>query len=231
MLRRATDIRKLRIRAVDGDMGKVHDLYFDDRRWTVRYFMVVTGGWFRRRDVLISPASIGRIAHADTAIETVLTRDQVENAPRAEEDMPVSRQYEAAHAEYFGHRYYWTGPHLWGPDALPGAPGEQNAPDSGARLPHGVESGEWGDAHLRSMVEVTGYALAAKDGSIGHVDDFVIDDESWEIRYMLVGTRNWLPGRHVLMAPSAVESVDWAARTVHSRLDREEIRERPEYTE
>jgi hypothetical protein len=77
------------------------------------------------------------------------------------------------------------------------------------------------DRHLRSTDEVTGYHLAALDGEIGHVDDFIIDDETWAIRYLVVATKNWWPGKKVLISPKWIESVSWEEREVAIGLSRE----------
>src|SRR3546814_13431113 len=52
-----------------------------------------------------------------------------------------------------------------------------------------------GDPNLRSAVEVEGYHVAASDGEIGHIDDFLVDDTDWSLRFLVIDTRNWLPGR------------------------------------
>ena len=33
------------IHATDGELGYVHELYFDDETWAIRYLTVDTGGW------------------------------------------------------------------------------------------------------------------------------------------------------------------------------------------
>ena len=48
---------------------------------------------------------------------------------------------------------------------------------------------------LRSMKELEGYAIRAIDGTIGHVQDFYFDDDSWVIRYFVVDTGSWLSGQ------------------------------------
>ena len=34
------------------------------------------------------------------------------------------------------------------------------------------------------------------DGEIGHVEDFIVDDETWAIRYLVVATRDYAVGMH-----------------------------------
>ncbi len=219
------------LRATDGEIGKVRDLYFDDERWAVRYLVVATGGWLSGRDVLISPASLDATQSPDDAIAAKLTRKQVEESPGVETDRPVSRQYETALAEHFGYPYYWMGPYLWGPGAVPlaGAAPAMRAPEATSPATRKLEAGEVGHTHLRSSVEVSGYGIEVTDGSIGHVVDLLIDLESWAIRYLLVDTRNWLPGKTVLVAPSQIEHVDWPSHSVHLRLSRDTVKKSPEY--
>lgn len=81
------------------------------------------------------------------------------------------------------------------------------------------------------MQEVTGYPIQAADGEIGHVEDFVLDDETWTIRYLIVDTRNWWPGKKVLVSPRWIERVSWSERKVFVNLPREIIKQSPEFTE
>jgi hypothetical protein len=76
---------------------------------------------------------------------------------------------------------------------------------------------------------VTGYGIEASDGDIGHIDDFLFDDRSWQIRYAVVDTRNWLPGRLVLVSPQWITSVDWNRRHVHVKVTRDAVKASPPY--
>jgi hypothetical protein len=87
------------------------------------------------------------------------------------------------------------------------------------------------DRHLRSTNEVTGYHLSALDGEIGHVDDFIVDDATWSIRYLVVATRNWWPGKKVLISPKWLDKVSWKDREVMVSLTRATIKAAPEYTD
>ncbi len=71
------------------------------------------------------------------------------------------------------------------------------------------------DSHLQSTHDVTGYHTEAINGRIGHVEDFIMDDETWAIRYLVVDTRNWWPGKRVLLAPSWILEVEWEQSKVY----------------
>jgi hypothetical protein len=90
---------------------------------------------------------------------------------------------------------------------------------------------ESADSHLRSTDEVTGYHIEAAEGEIGHVADFIIDEETWAIRYLEVDTRNWWPGKKVLVSPQWVDNVSWPDSKVYLHLSRETIKNSPEYFE
>jgi len=88
-----------------------------------------------------------------------------------------------------------------------------------------------GDPHLRSAQEVTGYKIEAADGEIGRVEDFLIDDETWAIRYLIIDTRRWLPGTRVLISPTWIKRIGWRHSQVVVGLRREAIEQSPEYSD
>jgi hypothetical protein len=88
-----------------------------------------------------------------------------------------------------------------------------------------------GDPHLRSTQDVSGHHLQAADGEIGHVEDFIIDDETWVIRYLIIDTRNWWPGKKVLFSPQWIERVSWSEKKVFINLPRVTFEQAPEYKE
>ncbi|MGH7872721.1 MAG: PRC-barrel domain-containing protein [Candidatus Binatia bacterium] len=219
------DLKGNTIVATDGDIGKAADFYFDDKSWTIRYLVADTGNWLLGRKVLISPIALGEADFPSGRFNVTLTKKQVEDSPSIDADKSVSRQHEAYYHDYYGYPYYWPGPYLWGPMAYPRFQDTTQRKIEERR----AEREEAGDLHLRSANTVTGYHIEATDGDIGHVEDFIVDDESWEIRYMVVDTRNWLPGKKVLIAPRWIDRVSWEGSKVYISLTRESIKNAPEY--
>jgi sporulation protein YlmC with PRC-barrel domain len=209
-------------------MGRVKDFYFDDEHWTVRYLVADTGNWLVGRSVLISPYALVAAIKDEKHIVVDLTKKQIEECPSIATDKPVSRQYELEFYRYYGWGTYWGGPFAWGayPYPFPAA-----APASNEEQPSAAEEEKEGDPHLRSAQSVTGYHIQATDGEIGHVEDFVIDDDTWAVRYLIVDTRNWWPGRKVLISPQWIEQVSWEKSKVYVNLTRDAVREAPEYTD
>jgi hypothetical protein len=81
--------------------------------------------------------------------------------------------------------------------------------------------------HLDSVKETTGYHIHARNGEIGHVDDFLIGDDSWRIRYLLVDTSNWIGGRSVIVSSDALEKVDKTDKSLYVAADRDTIANAP----
>ena len=119
MFTNTKDLKGLVIRATDGELGTVDQVYFDDETWAIRYFTVETGGWLGGRQVLISPMSIVGADWQSKRLDVALTMRQVEQGPDIDTHMPVSRQQEAAYLSYYGYPYYWEGPYTWGPAFSP----------------------------------------------------------------------------------------------------------------
>jgi hypothetical protein len=229
LLTNATQLKGLVIRATDGELGTVDQFFFDDETWAIRYLTVETGGWLGGRRVLISPISVVHTDWQAKRLDVALTKRQVEKSPDIDTHKPVSRQHEAAYLGYYGYPSYWGGPYLWGPAFYPaGLAGETIASAEAMAERIGRESA---DSHLRSTEAVTGYTIDAPDGDIGHVDGFLVDDEAWAIRYIEVATRNWWPGKKVLVSPAWIEQVSWMESKVSVGLSREAIKGAPEYVE
>ncbi len=231
MLRRMEDLYGLSVRATDGDAGTVRDVYFDDQEWTVRYLVVDTGGWLGGRRVLISPVAVKKTEWGVGELHVGLTKSQVEHSPDIDLEKPVSKQQIVDLHEYYGWPAFWGGSMMMG-TATPGVyPMIMAAADQVERemREEGPSEKYRGDPHLRSARVVSGYDIQAIDGEIGHVDDFFVGDSDWIIRYLVVDTRDWLPGREVLVSPEWVQRVDWVETAVQLALTREEIETSPDY--
>lgn len=228
MLNKAKILKNYKLNSLDGEIGKVKDLYFDDRTWAIQYLIVNTGNWLTGRQVLILPNSIVSINNEEEYININLTKSQIENSPSLDSDKPVSKQFQTEFRGYFGSPVAMTGLGYGGVgDTIPYIP-IKNYDEK--LLKNDNEANEW-DPNLRSTHNVSGYNIQALDDSIGHVDDFIIEDETWEIQYLEIDTKSWLFGRKVLISPKWIESVSWDESKVFLNLSCEEIKQSPEYAE
>ena len=80
---------------------------------------------------------------------------------------------------------------------------------------------------LHKTTKLCGLHVLAADGEIGHVDDVLVDEHTWAVRYLVVDTSNWIGGKSVLIAPSTLTSVDAVNRKIQVALTREAIENSP----
>src|SRR5271170_2325925 len=231
MLWHASAINGYAIAASDGQIGTVSDFLFDDTNWSVRWLVVDTGHWLSGRKVLLPPSVLGQLDAKKEEFSVTLTMQQVKDSPEIETDRPVSRQMETSVYDYYGWSPYWgTGFYMGGYGYLPGS--GMASPYLGARRRDeeiAVAQRDHDDVHLRSVEAVTGYHIHASDGEVGHVEDFLVDDADWSIHYLVVDTKNWWPGKKVLILPQSAGEIDWTDRLVNLGVDRQRIKDSPPY--
>ena len=217
MLYKAKTIKGYTLKCLDGELGRAEEFYFDDKLWIIRYLVVDTGNWLVDRHVLISPYAIDAIDKEQQQVNINLTKKKIEDSPSLDSDEPVSRQFEVEYHKHYGWSGYWGGSSLWG---------------SSPTITHeGSKDTGTPDPHLQSTHSVSGYHVQANDCAIGHVEDFIIDEVTWTIRYLIVDTQNWLPGRKVLISPHWIDHISWDESKVFVNLPSDSIMHSPEYSE
>jgi hypothetical protein len=219
------------IEANDGRLGTVTTFLFDDKTWKIRWLVVDVGHWLTDRQVLIHPSAIGKPDYEMRLLPVDLTKAQVEASPDIRQDQPVTMQMEAEIRTYYdwntgrGLDYYGAG---IGGFATDGGSGTSSPVGDGAKAADTLQPGlDEGDPHLRSMTALHGYHIRATDGSIGHVENFLVEDDTWTVSYLIIDTRNWWPGAHVLISPYAVQSIEWGDHEVRLNVSREQVRASP----
>src|SRR5271170_658996 len=217
MLWTTSAINGYAIAASDGGLGTVSDFLFDDSSWLIRWLVVDTGKWLSGRKVLLPPLVLEHLDPKGQQFSVKLTMQQVKDSPDIDTERPVSRQMETHIHDYYGWSPYWgTGFYMGGYGYMPGAMAE--SPYLGL-TPHEAaiadERQRDEDQHLRGVEAVTGYHIHASDGEVGHVEDFLVEDADWSIHYLVVDTKNWWPGKRVLISPRAAQRIDWTGKLVN----------------
>jgi sporulation protein YlmC with PRC-barrel domain len=215
------------IMAIDGELGKVRDFYFDDETWTIRYLVVQTGSWLLGRKVLISFASVKKINCGLSTFLVNLSCEQVRNSPEIDTEKPVYRQHELELHEHYMLPAYWiNAPGVtWGIDNYPLSEELETEQKKDEDAPVPTENNQ----HLRSAKQITGYLIHAVDGEIGHVKDFVVNLKNGHITFFVVDTRNLLAGRKVLLSTKKIKRIEWADAEVYVDVTRGSIIESPEF--
>jgi hypothetical protein len=188
----------VRVEAVDGKVGELRDLLFDEQ-WKIRSLVVAGGTWLKQRRVTLPPTMIeeNNWAHRELVIGG-LTRHQVVASPETEKHIPIHQPGALEDVTTIAWDVYWA---------------------QLALHPWQVAS----DPELRSVGAVTGYQVEGVDATLGHLADFVIDVEAWTIKYLAVDTRPWRKGRVLFVAPTHVTVLDWETRTMRLGLSRETL--------
>jgi sporulation protein YlmC with PRC-barrel domain len=169
VLHKASRLKGTVVQATDGEAGTVHDLYFDNQQWRVKYLAVKTS--VAPHDVVLVASSAVRGPWNTAAVPVTLTRDEVSRSS---------------------------------PDVLSS------------------------DRHLMSSSDLNGLHIEATDGEIGHVDDVLVDEDNWNIRYVVLDTSNWIGGRSVVISPRVLKDVDLPDRIVRVDVARDDVRRSPE---
>lgn len=214
------------IEASDGKIGSVSDLLLEDNTWRIRWLVDDTGTWLVERKVLISPLAIQRAGLDHNTVGVNLTKAQVEGSPEISSDEPVSRRTEHDLYIYYGWNPYWS----TGDIGSLGSP----FPSYAAALvsqADGHSSLQKGDPHLRSSTEMLGYHIQAADGEIGHLANLVIDDSDWQVQYLIISDRNWLPGKHLLILPETVREISWAEGMIRIDLNTDQVEASPPWNQ
>lgn len=204
MLIAARDMYGAALEGNDGRVGTLYDVLFDDQSWKLRHLVVSLDRWFLGRQVLVDPPVIEWADWANRRLQVELTKEQTWKSPSVDTDLPVARLQMIETAQMLIWEAYWT-------TILDTAPEKA------------------GDPHLRSTKMLTGLHIHCTNGQLGHVADFLIDDHEWTVRDLVVDTRNWWPGKHVLVEPGLVEVIDWEDREICLSLPREDVEDRPAY--
>ena len=240
MLWKASLIKGRVIAASDGKLGTVSDLLFDDASWLVRWLVIDTGKWLSGRKVLLPMSVLGHLKPDDKEFPVRLTMQQVKDSPNVDTERSVSRQMEASVYDHYGWApYYGTGFYMGGYGmggyGIGGYGYGRLGNVGGAIGTRGHEEDiadaqrEKDDPHLRSVAVVGGYHIHATDGDIGHVEDFLVEDADWSIHFLVVDTKNWWPGKSVLISPRSASEINWTAGLVNLDVDRQKIKDSPPY--
>ena len=74
-----------------------------------------------------------------------------------------------------------------------------------------------------------GYTVEASDGKIGVVRDFLFDDQSWKIRWLVLDAGSWLPRRKILLHPSALALPERLRKSIAVKLTKAEVEGSPDF--
>jgi uncharacterized protein YrrD len=235
MLRSLKEITGYTLQETDDVIGTCKDFLFDDGLWVIRYMVADTGNWLKHHNVLITPASMGEPNWQTERLQVNLSREQIEACPPLDSHAPISREYEISYHEHFEIPFYWMGADFR--EGMPGIDGiiktVDDLPDIEDDIVEETDDKQTTEdpdkGQLRSAVEVMEYSVSAKGADTGRVDDIIIDDSNWVIRYLAIETGNIMPDRKVLINTEWIDSVSWENQCISLDLTPDAIQECPPY--
>jgi len=183
----------------DGDEKGVRNFLFDDQSWSIRFLVVDVGNWLNRRLVVVSTAAVDEPDWTRKAVPAHLTKEELLKSPHVDSHKPVSRQQQLALREHFGWRDHADGCLI--PSALVPAQREFR-----------VRTDD--DPHLRGTLDLTGYEVWATDGYLGLLEDFVLEQTSWHINYLMVKVGDWVYSHEQFVSTACVKAISWADHRV-----------------
>lgn len=224
VLRALRRLEQSKVTASDGELGLVVGFLVERDHYVVRYLVVETGGFVGGSKLLVSPISLHKNRTTHRGLHVATTISKVQDAPRFDLDQPISRRMELEFHRYYGYAQYWGQSGTWGESPQPGALARARNHDSA------VVADTTGSSEVRLLkaTELRQYQVAGSDDVLGRVEDFVVDDETWEIRYFVVATDPWFGGQ-VLIAPEWARRTSPERRTIYFGLTRQAVQDSPEW--
>ena len=211
-----------KVETLDGKSGSTKDFLFDQRLWVVRFIKVDFGNIFAAKKKLIPRVLFKTPQWQEQKFTVALNKDEIGKCPDIDDHLPVSRKIEEQLFGYYGVDLYWTMPY----------PGHMRMyhPPRAVIPPAASDPEEEVDTELRSFNEVEHYHVNALDGKLGHIEDLIIDDQEWQILYVIVDTSNWLPwSKKVLISIDFLSQIRYTDREVSINLKKDAIKSAPEF--
>lgn len=238
MLQRTKEILGYTVQAQREPIGHVDDLLFDADTWVIRYLVVNAEEWLPDRRVVISPTAVLLPDAKDRRLPVNLTKEQIEHSPPISTGQPISRKQEVALVEHYEWPAYWNdvtpidadragiNPATY-LDAMRQAQIDQEIEESAIETK--VIEEQLGDPHLHSINNLLNFTLISKDNQPVYIEDFLVDDERWLIRYLVADIRDWIPKKMVLVPVQWAKRVDWTHLEILTDLTREVFEGCPAY--
>jgi hypothetical protein len=194
-----TTLMKIPLVTTDGKEHQVCGLLFDDRSWTISFLAASAGSWLSRRQVLISTSSTEEPDWTKKVIAATLTHQELAKCADVSSVKPVSQQQQLALKKYFG----WpdSEPKSYLPAAL--VPAQREFP---------AQAND--DPHLRNTMDLLGYEVWSPDRRFGILSDFIMEPNSWHIKYLSVKVGDWVYHEERFVPTLDVQSISWGTHRV-----------------
>lgn len=219
MLRVGLALQGYGIEAGTAEIGTLSDLLFDETTWQIKWVVVESGSWKCGRKIRIRPSYIETTDCQRQLVLLSLAKHEVKHSPGVRPEPTVSRQVQSRRLDDQAC------------DTSPGTVGSERGKVARAGafdLSPSLDTQQADrDRHLRSMAALMGHQCRTEDSPIGRLEDLLIDDVAWDIRYLIVNARTLLPGKHVLLSPCAVKQIGMSDSQIEINVSRDQVKASP----
>jgi hypothetical protein len=222
MLRRVRQLERYRVLTRDGKRRRCRDFLFDDLDWTVRHVVTDRRGWGKDRERAVPVHVLGKPRGDLARLPINLTEHEIEECPPPDRN-DARLQARTAEAELHSRLQ------------RSGGDGRPLRRLQMGRIGLGAHPAETKSAHpdqagqLRSLRALAGYRIQATDGHVGRTHDFVIDELSWQVRFLVVKMGVWPLARQVLVATEWILAINDGEARVHLDLRKEAMKNGPSW--
>lgn len=203
MKRSAKNLRYYTVVGRSGAIGYVRRFYFNPWKWRIRYLVLAGTAPGESENSAATAAAPGdlhvlpKVPFFDVDVQERriyldLEPTVVSASPKIEGRSPFSSGVAARCDEYYRRQ---------------GVGEERFQTERPAAPPPG----------LRTAEEILECRVETRDGELGRISDLVMDDDTWQVSYLVVETGN-TGRRNVIINPHWADEVDWKNRVVHLDL-------------
>lgn len=220
MYRSINQLRHYKTLTTDNESCAIEDVFFNQKSWDIHYIVIETGSWLMDREILLHPDIVKEVIDKDKKLVLPMTKEKVVESPAVNSVLPIAQEAELLLAKY----WEWVPKDTPGP--LPYEAGDTIEAETDTETK--AFSEDAAKSKLRSWKEVEGYTIHAVDSKFGHIEDLLFDD-NWRICYAVVDTRNWIPGKKVLLPVREIEKIRWSEHALHVDATSELVKTAPFY--
>ncbi len=206
------------VQGTDQRLGTLSNIVFDGQHWVVRYVVIDTSNWFPGHEIPLRPTELNDLQWGEHRVSAQLSKSQAELGPRTKFPDPMARQMQRELSQYYQLPIYWSVDPIY----AAAVPELHVSADQSSEI-------EKMQLDVRSGNEIHSYDIHATDGLFGTVHDLIVDDEFWVVRYVVVDTGHWLPGRKVIFATSWIDRISWTERALYVDLTKAQVESSPHY--
>ncbi|ASJ70893.1 PRC-barrel domain-containing protein [Granulosicoccus antarcticus] len=211
-------------------LGNIHDIYFDDDTWAIKWFVVETGHWYSSNKILLDSKYFTQVSPATRTFHVSISKADIENAPSVDEHHPVGeqRKSELLYTSFGQDTLFFPG---YSGVLMPQTLIERSAVLAEQEMDKqeaDVSDADYADRHLRSASEILGYTVSAINGELGPVTDLVINTDQWNITLLALDTSKWLPDRTVVITPESIERISWEESKLFVTMSKQTIEKSPQ---